>query len=112
MDWYNVPTYLPNLVNALERLIEKNLLGVYHVCGSSFVNRCEWALVTAKIFGLNKNMIKPVNSDILNLPAKRVNVNLCNQKLFKKTGIKMMGIEKGLKLMKENGFEKNYLIKS
>ena len=88
VDWYNVPTYLPDFVNALENLINSNLLGIFHVCGS--------------IFGLNENMIKPINSKILNLAAKRVNVNLSNEKLFQKIGIKMMGIEKGLQSMKEN----------
>jgi dTDP-4-dehydrorhamnose reductase len=102
INWYNSPTYIPDFVNALENLIDSNLLGVYHVCGSDFVNRYEWALVTAKIFGLNENMIKPIHSEILNLPATRVNVNLSNEKLFQKTGIKMMGIEEGLKSMKKN----------
>ena len=102
INWYNVPTYLPNFVNALENLINSNLEGIYHVCGSDFVNRYEWALVTAKIFGLNEKLIKPVISEILNLPAKRVNVNLSNEKLFQKTGIRMMGIEEGLKSMKKS----------
>ena len=102
IDWYNVPTYIPNFVNALENLINFNLLGIYHVCGSNFVNRYEWALVTAKVFGLNENMIKSISSETLNLPAKRVNVNLSNEKLFQKTKIKMMGIEEGLKSMKNS----------
>lgn len=102
IDWYNVPTYIPNFVNALENLINFNLLGIYHVCGSNFVNRYEWALVTAKVFGLNENMIKSISSETLNFPAKRVNVNLSNEKLFQKTKIKMMGIEEGLKSMKNS----------
>lgn len=102
IDWYNVPTYIPNFVNALENLINFNLLGIYHVCGSDFVNRYEWALVTAKVFGLNENMIKSISSETLNLPAKRVNVNLSIEKLFQKTEIKMMGIEEGLKSMKSS----------
>ncbi|MGI0058005.1 MAG: SDR family oxidoreductase [Nitrosarchaeum sp.] len=102
IDWYNVPTYIPNFVNALENLINFNLLGIYHVCGSNFINRYEWALVTAKVFGLNKNMIKSISSETLDLPVKRVNVNLSNEKLFQKTEIKMMGIEEGLKSMKNS----------
>jgi dTDP-4-dehydrorhamnose reductase len=102
IDWYNVPTYIPNFVNALENLINFNLLGIYHVCGSDFVNRYEWALVTAKVFGLNENMIKSISSETLNLPAKRVNVNLSIEKLFQKTEIKMMGIDEGLKSMKNS----------
>ena len=99
-DWYNVPTYVPDLVNALKKLIDSNFSEIYHVCGSDFVSRYEWSLVTAEIFGLNKNMIKPISSKNLNLPAKRVNVNLSNKKLFEKMGIKMNGIVEGLRLMK------------
>lgn len=102
IDWYNVPTYIPDFVKTLENLINFNLLGIYHVCGSNFVNRYEWALVTAKVFGLNENMIKSISSETLNLPARRVNVNLSNEKLFQKTGIKMMGIKEGLKSMKKS----------
>ena len=102
IDWHNTPTYIPNFVNALENLINSNLLGIYHVCGSDFISRYEWSLATAEIFGLNKNMIKPISSKTLNLPAKRVNVNLSNEKLFQKTGIKMIGIEEGLKSMKNS----------
>ncbi|EGP92876.1 SDR family oxidoreductase [Nitrosarchaeum koreense] len=108
MDWYNVPTYIPDFINALENLINCNLSGIYHVCGSDFVNRYEWSLSTAEIFGLDKNLIKPISSKSLNLPAKRVNVNLSNEKLFQKTGIKMMGIKDGIESMKNNNPLKEY----
>lgn len=108
VDWYNVPTYIPDFVNALENLINRNLSGIYHVCGSDFVNRYEWSLSTAEIFGLDKERIKPISSKSLNLPVKRVNVNLSNEKLFQKTGIKMMGIKEGLRSMKNNNPLKEY----
>ena len=95
-----MPTYIPDLVNAVKKLLESNSLGIFHVCGSDYVNRYEWSLVTAEIFGLNKNLIKPISSTDLNLPAKRVNVYLSNEKLFQKIGFKMNGIVKGLQLMK------------
>lgn len=41
-------------------------------------------------------MIKPIKSENLALDAKRVNVNLSNQKLHQKTGIKMNGVKGGL----------------
>ena len=100
-DWLNVPTYVPDLVNALKKLINSNVSGIFHVCGSDFVSRYEWSLATAEIFGLNKNLIKPISSIDLNLPAKRANVNLSNGKLFKKIGFKMNGIVEGLQIMKD-----------
>jgi dTDP-4-dehydrorhamnose reductase len=100
MDWYNVPTYVPDFVNALKNMIDSGLSGIYHVCGSDFVSRYEWSVTTAEIFGLDKDLIKPIFSENLHLPAKRVNVNLSNERIFQKTGIKMMGIKEGLQLMK------------
>jgi dTDP-4-dehydrorhamnose reductase len=99
-DWYNVPTYVPDFVNALENLIKSDLSGIYHVCGSDFVSRYEWSIATAKIFGLDEKLIKPISSENLHLPAKRVNVNLSNDKIYQKTGIKMNGVIEGLQLMK------------
>jgi len=102
-DWFNVPTYVPNFVNALIKLIKLKKEGIFHVVGTDFVNRYEWSKVTAKIFHLDSNLIKPINSSSLNLPTKRVNGNLNNDKLFKEIGMKMMGIEEGLKeMVKEN----------
>ncbi len=102
IDWFNVPTYTPNLANALKKLVDLKKSGIYHVCGSDFINRYEWSLAAANIFGLNKKLIKPINSSALNLSAKRVNVNLSNEKLFKETGIKMMGVKEGLIEMLKN----------
>ena len=102
-DWFNVPTYVPDFVNAVIKLIKLKKEGIFHVVGTDFVNRYEWSKVTAKIFHLDSNLIKPINSSSLNLPTKRVNGNLNNDKLFKEIGMKMMGIEEGLKQMvKEN----------
>jgi dTDP-4-dehydrorhamnose reductase len=95
-DWYNVPTYVPDFVNATMKLIELKKEGIFHVCGSDFLNRYEWATLTAQIFQLDSNLIKPINSSSLNLSAKRVNGNLSNEKLFRETGIRMLGVKEGL----------------
>jgi dTDP-4-dehydrorhamnose reductase len=95
-DWYNVPTYVPDFVNATMKLIELKKEGIFHVCGSDFVSRYEWATLTAQIFQLDSNLIKPINSSSLNLSAKRVNGNLSNEKLFRETGIRMLGVKEGL----------------
>lgn len=95
-DWYNVPTYVPDFVNATMELIKLEKEGIFHVSGSDFLNRYDWALLTAQIFQLDPNLIKPINSSSLNLSAKRVNGNLGNEKLFRETGIRMMGVKEGL----------------
>ena len=85
------------------KLIESRKEGIFHVSGTDFVNRYEWAKITSKIFQLNSNLIESVNSSVLNLPTKRVDGNLNNDKLFQEIGMRMMGIEEGLKeMLKEN----------
>jgi len=100
-DWYNTPTYTSDFVLVALHLIEKNKDGIYHLSGSEYINRYDWSLQVAKIFGLEKN-IEPVNSTELNLPAKRVNINLKNEKLFQELGIKMKNIKDGLQYMLDN----------
>ena len=100
-DWFNVPTYISDLVEVIEYMINHKLVGIYHVVGSNFVNRYEWALVIAGIFKLNKKLIIPIKSKSLNLPAKRANVNLSNKKLLQDTKIVMKGITEGLNHMQK-----------
>ena len=99
IDWYNTPTYVPDFVKTTQKLITNNKSGIYHVVGSDYVNRFEWAKKICKYFNLNQELITPIKSQELMLSAKRVNVNLSNDKILGELGIKMMGIEEGLKSM-------------
>lgn len=100
-DWYNTPTYVPDFVQVTKKLIDDNDKGTFHLVGSDFINRYNWSLLVAEIFGLDKTLIEPISSEMLNLPAKRANVNLSNQKLFLKKNVQMMGIKDGLRKMLE-----------
>ena len=56
---------------------------------------------SCKRIDLDKKLIVPINSEELNLAAKRVNVKLYNKKFYQKTGIQMLGIKEGLHEMKK-----------
>ena len=107
IDWYNTPTYIPDFVFALYTLIENDNKGVYHVTGSEYMDRFSLAIKTAEIFNLNKKLLAPINSNLLNLSAKRVNVNLKNVKLLEQTGIQMKGVTEGLTQMQKNESNNN-----
>jgi len=102
IDWKNTPTYVIDFVKATAQLLDNDTTDIYHLVGSNLINRYEWALITSDVFGLNKNLIKSIGSEKLNLPARRVNVNASNQKLHKKTGIVMKGVKEGMMHMKDN----------
>ena len=95
-DWINTPTYVPDFVYATHKLLEQKEEGIFHISGPEFINRYDWSLQVAKIFGLDKKMIHPITADELKLPAKRANIKLCNQKLIEKTGFRMNGVQEGL----------------
>ena len=99
MDWYNNPTFVDDLNNIVSLLLDKKKTGIYHAVGPDFINRFEWAKITAEIFHFDKEKITSINSKDLNLPAVRVKVNLSNEKIIRDTGYNMKGIKKGLLYM-------------
>ena len=102
IDWYNTPTYIPDLTSAIMYLIKNNLVGIFHITGSDFLNRYDSAVLIAEVFKLENKLLKQINSSELKLPAKRNNVNLSNKKLFQETGIRMLGFKDGLTKMLED----------
>lgn len=100
-DWYNNPTYVPNFVEAITSLLKSNTNGIFHLVGPNFISRYEWSLLVAEIFSLDKNLIIPITSDKLNLPIKRKNINLNNEKIFHTTGFRMIDVKEGIKKMYE-----------
>lgn len=96
VDWYNNPTLMDDLSNTVSILLDKKKTGIYHAVGTDFINRFEWAKITAEIFNLKKEKIIHIQSKDLNLPAIRVKVNLSNKKIIEDTGYNMKGIREGL----------------
>lgn len=101
-DWYNNPTLIDNLVEAVLKLLKGNELGIYHATGSTFINRYEWSLIIAEKFRLNKNLVTPVKSEKYKPPAKRPSAHMNNSKVQDATGVKMLTVEEGLEFMKEH----------
>ena len=98
-DWYNNPTYIPDMIISIMELIKQNSPGIYHLTGSDFLSRYDCAILVAEVFNLDKNLLKKINSSELNLPAKRANVNLDTEKLFNKIGMRIPSFKQGLSKM-------------
>ena len=62
---------------------------------------------TAKFFNLKNELIIPIHSSELKLSVERKNIHLNNDKLFKKTKHKMIGIDDGLESM-VNAYNNSY----
>jgi len=52
-------------------VVERQLTGIYHLCGATRVSRFEFAEQIADTFDLNKELIDKVTSSQFSWPAKR-----------------------------------------
>ncbi|MFA6490146.1 MAG: SDR family oxidoreductase [Candidatus Micrarchaeia archaeon] len=99
-DWFNQPTYLPDLFMAMDSLIGKKQRGLFHCTGQERISRFEWARLIAKTYGIPPVLAKPVSASSLNLPALRPDVRLSCAKLAKITGLSPTPIGRALAELK------------
>lgn len=62
-DWWNELSYVPDFTNALYRLTTLDATGIFHVSGSDYVNRYDWSIKDAQVFGLDQSLINPIFSE-------------------------------------------------
>lgn len=98
-DWFNTPTLVDNLVEASTKLIKKWEDGIYHAIGSDYISRFDLAMSVADAVDGDKKLVERVKSSIFNLPTKRPNVHMSNEKIQEKTGVKMLGVDDGIRFV-------------
>lgn len=70
-DQINNPTFIDDLVQAINKIVEFKKTGVYNIGGKEFLSRYEFTIRIADFFSLNKNLISPITTDELKQPARR-----------------------------------------
>ena len=70
-DQINNPTFIDDLVSAINRIIELNKEGIYNIGGSNFLSRYDFTLMIADYFNLDKSLIIPIETEELKQPARR-----------------------------------------
>ena len=97
IDQYNTPTLIDDLANAIKNILKTNISGLYHATGKTCLNRYEFALELADIFGLDKNLIKSVTSSEKKQDAPRpTSTCLDSTSLEKLINFDFCDIRKGL----------------
>jgi dTDP-4-dehydrorhamnose reductase len=61
-DVVNTPTYVENLAEMIEAIVERDLGGVLHTAGSQRVSRYQLFQSYARIFGLDETLVRPVTA--------------------------------------------------
>ena len=97
-DVYNSVTFLDNLVESIFKVITLNQNGIFHVVDSACVNRFEFAEMIAKIFRLDRNLLKTasVQDEPKNIAKRPKNACLNNSKAKKELGLNFNTIEEGV----------------
>lgn len=100
-DHVMVPTFIDDIGNALDVLIQKEENGIFHVVGSQSVTPYEAALKVAKEFDLDNSLIEKTTRRkyFVNRAPRPFCLNLKNDKIGK-LGIEMSTFDKGLKEIK------------
>jgi len=105
-DHVMVPTFIDDLVNALDLLIQKEEKGIFHIVGSESITPYQAALKIAEVFNLDSSLISKTTRReyFAGKAARPFCLNLKNDKIGK-LGIEMSTFEKGL-LEVKNQIEK------
>jgi dTDP-4-dehydrorhamnose reductase len=70
-DQFRTPTFSEDLAYACLHAIQIRPKGIFHVSGSEFYSVYEFAQLIAEVFGLNADLIEPIETAQLNEAAKR-----------------------------------------
>ena len=101
-DQIGNPTYVDDIVAAINKLIEFKKEGIYNIGGIEMLSRFDFTLRIAEYFSLNKKLIFPILTKELNQIAHRpLKAGLITLKAETELGYKPHSIETTFELMKK-----------
>lgn len=95
------PTYVYDIANAIIELCKKDAMGVFHVVGSSFINRFEWAVKACSILGLDCSLINEIKQPWPDMTPRPLYSSLNTEKFRKSYDTILHDVSNGLMLMRE-----------
>ncbi len=102
VDQHNNPTFADSIADSIFKLHKADMTGLFHVTGSDCMSRYDFAISIAKAFNLDKSLISPITTPQLNQVALRPEkVKMDTGKVEKAINTRMIGVEEGLRLFKE-----------
>ncbi len=102
IDQINNPTFIDDLVQAINKIIDFNKTGIFNIGGKIFLSRYDFTLMIADYFNLNRSLILPITTEELHQPAKRpLKSGLIILKAETEIGYKPSTIIESLAIMKK-----------
>ena len=95
------PTYARDMANAILELIDKKHYGLFHIVGSGYINRYDWAIKFCELAGLDKGKIVEVKEPPQNIVPRPLRSNLNTEKVQAILETKLHDVDEGLQLLIE-----------
>lgn len=87
-DIYFSPILVNEFAEILSIIIQRDLCGLYHLCGTGLISKYQFGIELKRIFGIKTGQIISTSSDGFNFKAKRSkNMGMSNKKLSNELGI-------------------------
>ncbi|MCQ1528601.1 SDR family oxidoreductase [Lutispora saccharofermentans] len=91
------PTLIDDVSSAIEKIIEDDLIGTFHVASQEPVTRYEWGLRISRVFGFNESLIIPDKKlDKMSFPARPKDIKLLDTMV----GFKIRCLDDSLEYLK------------
>ena len=101
-DQFSNPAYSANLADAIVELMEMNFRGIINVAGADYLSRYEFIMMAAKVFCLDKSLIKRVSFDQAGLAAPRpLRAGLKIDLMKKMLKTRPMDVKDGLMMLRQ-----------
>ena len=103
VDIFNTPTYVENLAEMIEVIIQNRLAGIFHTVGRERVSRFEFFQTYANKFGLNVDLLTPVSAVGKKLGLLQPDSSLSMEQTHKRLGISFNSVAEGFDRLKACG---------
>jgi len=101
-DQYNNPTFIDDIVVAMNAIIKQKKYGVYNIAGREVLSRYEFTLRIADVFNLDRSLITTITTPELHQPAPRpLRGGLKIEKAQTELGYSPIDLDASLHLMKK-----------
>lgn len=106
-DHVYCPTFIDDIVKALDVLMKNHATGIYHVTGSQALSPYAAAMLIAEMFDLDKNLIgKTTRGEYFKNKAERPFDLSMNNAKIKQLGVSLLGFAEGLQVVKKQILDK------
>ena len=103
-DVFNTPTYVDNLGEMMETVLEKQLVGVFHTVGRERVSRFEFFRAYAETLGLDVSLLSPVSfKDLKDTLLLQTDSSLAIAETARKLRLTFNSVGEGFTRLQESG---------